>query len=425
MPSPAHGRRAALGLAAVCAGGLCAPLDTAVNVAFPAITAAFDLSPREIQWVVIPFVVAQSLFSLLFGRLGDLHGHRRVFATGLVMCVLTHTAIGFVPSYGWMILMRVLQGIAVGLAVSCAPAIATSLYPEHDKRRVLSIYVTSYAAGFAAGPLAGGVLVDWLGWPGVFWLRAPLALVVLLALPWVLGGATPPVSGGHAPAAPPGQTPAASGHAPVAPGHAPAAPVQPARAPSGLTRALRQPPFVALQSASIVINLACFVILLRVPYALAAWPGLGTSAAGVLLAAYPLGSLAGSFATGRLRVPVSSGVLSVAGMAIAGAGLLCTAASLPAQAPWLLACALAFTGAGLGAFQVAQMDATTSMLPAADRGVAGSLVNVTRLLGILAGAWGIGALNAALGSVEATIMAMGAGLSFAALVGAVAVRSAR
>ena len=100
----------------------------------------------------------------------------------------------------------------------------------------------------------------------------------------------------------------------------------------------------------------------------------------------------------------------LAGLATAGAGLLLTAASVTADGPLPLGAALALTGFGLGLFQVGYMDATTSMLPASERGVAGSLVTVTRSLGIVLGATGISALHTALGSLPWTIATMGAAL---------------
>ncbi|MFO1199639.1 MAG: MFS transporter [Burkholderiaceae bacterium] len=445
-PAAAPAPRAALALAVVCAGAMLGPLDTSVNIAFPAITAAFALAPRDIQWVVLAFVLAQSSLAIVFGRLGDLHGHRRVFALGMVACALTHAAAGFAPDYATLVGLRALQGIAVGVAIACGPALAASLYPERDKRRVLSIYASAFGAGLAIGPLAGGWLVDALGWPGVFWFRAPLALAVLLALPLLPGGArvvgAPASARFDAPGAAllaaalvgasvfvialtqPGVPAAARAVAAAASVALVVAFVRHARrspAPVMRVEPFAQPRFAALQAGSVLINLACFSILLLVPYVLVAWPATSTSGAGVVLAAYPAGSLAGSAAAGRFAsARTSSSVLALGGIAAAGLGLLATAACLPWQAPAALAAALALAGAGLGVFQVGYLDATTSMLPPAERGVAGSLVSVTRLLGIVLGVTGIGVLAAALGDVPATVAAAGAGLVACAAGGAAA-----
>lgn len=394
----ASARRRNAGLAIVCAGSLLAPLDTAVNVAFPSITAAFALALRDIQWIVIAFVVAQSLLTIAFGRLGDLHGHRRIFAIGLAACALAHLAAGFAPDYGWLVAMRVLQGVAVGLVVACAPALATLLFPPEDKRRVLAIYVTAFSLGLAIGPLAGGALVQWLGWPGVFWFRAPLALLVLLLLPLVPDARASIADRPQHPDETAGGDRAAVG------------------AWTMRVAPLRAPRFVAIQVASIAINLACFAILLLVPYALARWPGHSIAAAGALLALFPAGSLAGGALAGRAARRLTAAAMIRAGLLGAALGLLLTALLLPTHSAAALGAALAVAGLGLGLFQVGYMDATTSMLPPQDRGVAGGLVAVTRLLGIVFGVVGIGALHQVLASFEATIATMGAALlAFTAL----------
>ena len=175
--------RALLGFFVVCLGALVAPLDTAVNTAFPVISAAFSLPLRDIQWVVIPFVLAQSSFALVFGHLGDRLGHRRVFALGLAASVVAHAAVALAPDFPTLVGMRVLQGAAVGIAVSCAPALATLLFAPAEKARVLVWYSAAFSLAMAVGPWLGGLLIQAFGWPGVFWFRAPLALVALLLLP--------------------------------------------------------------------------------------------------------------------------------------------------------------------------------------------------------------------------------------------------
>src|SRR5262245_47941768 len=74
--------RPAAGLIVVGLGTLAAPLDTAVNIAFPSITQAFALEVRDIRWVVIAYVLTYASLMLVFGRLGDILGYRRIFQMG-------------------------------------------------------------------------------------------------------------------------------------------------------------------------------------------------------------------------------------------------------------------------------------------------------------------------------------------------------
>src|SRR5438128_615148 len=158
------------------------PLDSAVNVSFPDITASFDLPIQMIQWVVICYVLTHAGLLLAFGRVGDMWSHGRVFRAGLLWSIAAFLLCAAAPSFGWLLFFRFLQGIGVGLIISCAPALVASLYPEARRSHALGIFTLMYALGSAVGPLIGGALVAHWGWPGVFWFRAPIALTSLLFL---------------------------------------------------------------------------------------------------------------------------------------------------------------------------------------------------------------------------------------------------
>lgn len=435
------------GIVIVCAGVLPAPLDTSVNVAFPVITEAFALPLREIQWVVIAFVLAQSSLTIVFGRLGDLHGHRRIFTAGMIASALAHLAAALAPTFGWLLAARVLQGAAVGLAMSCGPALVSLMMPPEQKRRALGAFVTATSLGMAIGPLAGGVLIHWLGWPGVFWFRVPLALLVLCLLPlvprpWQPAGASP----GVAPRPPAfdllgavlltlslgclvllltqATRPDAGAVLSLSLCAVTAASVfgfvrHESRHPAPVLRMapFRSARFSAIQAGSVAINFACFSIMLLIPYVLSSAPGTSISAAGVLLAFYPIGSVLGGVVASRLGHRVTSATLMHAGMLLAALGLSAIAAVVARDGQTALVAALLLTGLGHGAFQVGCMDLTTSLLPAEERGVAGSLVSVTRLIGIVLGATGIGWLHAATTRFEITFTVLGGGLILYAVVG--------
>src|SRR5690554_6901971 len=191
MPSE---RRALLGLAIVCLGALLSPLDTTVNTAFPVITEAFSLPLADIQWVVIPYVLAQAIFAIVFGHLGDRFGHRRIFALGLLACALAHAAVALAPDYRVLVSMRVFQGAAVGMTVACAPALATLLFPPSGKALALARYAAVFSLAMALGPWIGGLLLGAFDWPSVFWFRVPIALVVLALVPLLPSFAPVPVA---------------------------------------------------------------------------------------------------------------------------------------------------------------------------------------------------------------------------------------
>src|SRR5262249_52237256 len=88
-------------------------------------------------------------------------------------------AAGLAPSFAWLLGGRALQGVGVALLLSCGPALATSLYPERVRARVLGAYGALFAIGTALGPLIGGMLLEEWGWSAVFLYRVPLVLLAL------------------------------------------------------------------------------------------------------------------------------------------------------------------------------------------------------------------------------------------------------
>jgi MFS family permease len=130
-------RRAAWALAIVGLGASVGPLDFAVNVAFPAMTQAFDLQTRDIRWVAVCYVLTYGSLMLVCGALGDRFGHLKMFRAGLALGVLAFASCASAPTYPWLLAARVLQGVSVALTLSCAPALAMALYPEGQRTRAL------------------------------------------------------------------------------------------------------------------------------------------------------------------------------------------------------------------------------------------------------------------------------------------------
>ncbi len=422
MPRPP---RPEVGLLVVGLGTLVAPLDTAVNIAFPSITRAFELDLEDIRWVVIAYVLTYASLMLACGRLGDLVGYRPIFQLGLLLSALGLLTCSIAPSYGLLLAGRMLQGIGIALTLSCGPALATSLFDEGKRTRALAFYAGVTAAGAALGPLIGGVLVARWGWAAVFWFRVPLA-VLALALSWRI--ATVPKAGSvrgfdalgaillvawmsalllalallpgpFGPAVP-------RGLALLSLFSFAAFLVREARYPQPLIRLspFGNLDFAILNAASIAVNLAAFGVLILVPYYLVRVAGLDVSAGGAVLALGATGTVVGSWFAGRLARRVSIGRLALAGVVLNIAGLWAVSAWTP-ETPWVaVGVSLLTQGFGVGLFQVGYTDYVTATLPAADRGVAGSLTIVTRTIGVVLGATG---LSAAFTHFEAAAHASG------------------
>jgi MFS family permease len=386
------------------------PLDTAVNVAFPDITASFRLPIVMIQWVVIAYVLTYASLMLAFGRIGDIFGHGRVFRAGLLWSAAAFLLCALAPSYGWLLFFRLLQGIGAGLVISVAPALVTSLYPEHARSRAVAAFTTIFAIASAAGPLIGGALVGHWGWPAVFWFRAPIAAAALLFLGRLpeeqLGAQREPLDVAGAVLLTIGisalllvvnavQSAGRRGYFAIVLG------VIAFSALAGFVRRerrvaqpivdlalLRLPGFAAINLASILVYLTSFSILLFTPFYLVRFAGLSPPAAGAMLAASFAGTIAASSFAPRIIAGIATGRAALGGAALAAAGLVLIGGWGP-DMPWQMpvaAATLVLQGFGVGLFQVAYMDVVIGSIPRRQRGVAGSLAMLTRTLGIVGGA---------------------------------------
>ncbi len=153
--------------------------STAVATALPAIGAAFG-HVEQLQWVVIANLIAATIASPVYGRLGDLVGRRRLLLVSLVVYALASLFCASAPGLHWLLAGRVLQGLGSGGLVTLSQA----LLGEHVPARLLGKYQGYFAAcivaGSSFGPVGGGVLTEWLGWQSVFLANVPLSLVALV-----------------------------------------------------------------------------------------------------------------------------------------------------------------------------------------------------------------------------------------------------
>ena len=404
------------------------PLDTAVNIAFPDITGGFGLPIAMIQWVVICYVLTHAGLMLAFGRVGDIWSHGLVFRAGLAWSVAAFVLCAVAPSFGWLLFFRFLQGVSAGLIISCAPAIVTSLYPEARRSHALGIFTLMFALGSAVGPLIGGALVARWGWPGVFWFRAPIALVALL----LLRGLPARGKTGHAERFDvAGAVLLAFGLVALLlaintlPRLAERDYLGVVMAAIALTSLLgfvfwegraaqpiiqielfRSPRFALVNLVSALIYLVTFSVMLIGPYFLVRYTGLTLLQAGFVLASGFIAMAVASPFAGTLVARVGAQWIAPLGALATGIGLFAVGTWQPDTPTLLMVLSLGLQGIGTGFFQVAYMDIVMAASPLAHRGVAGSLSMLTRTIGVVTGA---AALTLGFQAFESAALTQGAG----------------
>ena len=159
-------------------GALLVSLDASLNIALPAVAAAFGIGPAAVRWMIICYVATYALTALGAGILADRLGAIRVFTAGLWLSAVVFAAYWLAPSYAATLACRVAQGVSGGLIYGTASALVTQSLPRERYGRGLGVMSLGLGVGVAVGPVIGGLLVDGFGWRAVFLYRAPLALAL-------------------------------------------------------------------------------------------------------------------------------------------------------------------------------------------------------------------------------------------------------
>ncbi|MFE7777257.1 MFS transporter [Streptomyces sp. NPDC057445] len=160
---------------------------TIVNIALPHIQTSLGFTTANLSWVVSAYTLTFGGLLLLGGRSGDILGRRRVFICGVLLFIVASLLGGLAQNSGQLLAARALQGVGAAIASPTALALISTTFREGPERsRAFGVFAAVSAGGGAIGLLAGGVLVEWLGWRWVFFVNVPIGVLIVLATPrWI------------------------------------------------------------------------------------------------------------------------------------------------------------------------------------------------------------------------------------------------
>jgi len=157
---------------------------TVVNVALPVLQTELRATASDVQWVVEAYSLFLAALILVGGSLGDHYGRRRIYALGIVLFTLASILCGLAPTVIFLIVARAFQGIGGALLVPGSLAIISASFDTEHRGRAIGTWSGFTAITSAIGPVLGGFLVQYASWRWVFFINAPLAIIVLLVLFW-------------------------------------------------------------------------------------------------------------------------------------------------------------------------------------------------------------------------------------------------
>jgi EmrB/QacA subfamily drug resistance transporter len=180
------GRALALVFAGLMLGMLLAALDqTIVATALPTIVG--DLGGlNHLSWVVTSYLLASTITTPLYGKLGDLYGRKKLFQAAILIFLLGSVLSGISQNLNELIGFRALQGAGAGGLIVGAQAIIGDIVPPSERGRYQGLIGSVFAVSSVAGPLLGGFLTDGPGWRWVFYVNLPVAAVALVVVAAVL-----------------------------------------------------------------------------------------------------------------------------------------------------------------------------------------------------------------------------------------------
>jgi len=153
-------------------------LDTTIaNVSVPNIAGGLAVSPDQGTWVITSYAVAEAITVPLTGWLAQRFGAVKVFCVAMVSFGLCSALCGLAPSLPILIVFRILQGLSGGPMMPLSQTLMRRIFPARMQGTALGLWGMTTVVGPIAGPLLGGILVDGPGWPWVFYINVPPAMI--------------------------------------------------------------------------------------------------------------------------------------------------------------------------------------------------------------------------------------------------------
>jgi EmrB/QacA subfamily drug resistance transporter len=378
-------------------------------LALPRISAHMGLDVGATGWIITSFLIVMTVLLLPAGRVSDMLGHRRMYLSGFVVFGAASILCGLSPSFWFLMGSRLLQAVGAAMVVAPGPALLTTTFPPEERGNALGMLATATYIGLSVGPFVGGWVLAVGGWSWVFFMNAPIALIVLIAGMLFL----PKVEGQESERQPfdlPGLVLLALGLPPLllalslgsdwgwtsvwvlasaAAGvvtlalfvamefHSPHPLISP--------RLFRSCTFTCASLGAVGIYTSLFLPIFLLPFYLVDALELEPWSAGLVLTAQPVVMALVSTPSGRLSDRIGYRIPTTVGLIVLATGIGLMSRLGPQTHPAWAALYWAITGLGTGLFVSPNSSALMGSAPSGQQGVAGAVLAVARSLGMMFG----------------------------------------
>lgn len=377
-----------------------ATLDTSiVAVALPVLERDFGVRAAATEWVVLGYLLPLIALTLPAGRWLDRTGPRSALLFAVAGFALASVAAGLAPGLGWLVGARLAQGAFAGLLFAVVPMVVVRSVAPEVAARASALVMTLGPLGAVSGPPLGGLIVEFWGWPWIFYINVPVAaLVVAIALrtlpPDALRAPDRTFAGealllGAAATALLVSLSFTASHGlgwlALAPAAVPFLLAWWRTAASGPVRALARTPAAGPITAVLLNALAISLVEFLAPYYLQRTLGLSPLGTAAAILAMPVAMVLGGPVGGFLGDRWGTARTSVLGAAIAGSGGLLLVFAGDGWHPANLSWRLALVGFGTGLFAGPNFATIMSAAPSGLQGGAGAAQSLARQLGFSLG----------------------------------------
>lgn len=162
---------------AIALGVILNPLNTTmITVALPEIKGEFSLSSNDISWLIASYFMISAIFLPLIGKLSDHYGRKRIFISGLVLVAISSFTAPLSPNMSVLLGIRAIQAIGTSALYPAGIGLVRS-FIEKNQNRVIATLSVSATTSAAFGPTISGLLIQYGGWPIIFYVNFPIIIL--------------------------------------------------------------------------------------------------------------------------------------------------------------------------------------------------------------------------------------------------------